>query len=96
VILSKMVCSESFAHDMEDKVPSVLHYFRDTERELIRVPWNRSVGVIGGAKGAAVKLGVKRTTLSTGCEAWNFPPSSPEQTRRDAANVQRLGSVPNV
>jgi formate hydrogenlyase transcriptional activator len=53
--------------------------------------------VIGGAKGAAVKLGVKRTTLIHRMQKLGiFRPRL--QSRQDVMlpTVQRLGSVPSV
>ena len=70
---------------------------RDTERELILRTLEAVSWVIGGANGAAVKLGVKRTTLIHRMQKLGiFRPRL--QSRQDVMlpTVQRLGSVPSV
>jgi len=70
---------------------------RDTERELILRTLEAVGWVIGGAKGAAVKLGVKRTTLIHRMQKLGiFRPRL--QSRQDVMlpTVQRLGSVPSL
>jgi len=70
---------------------------KDSERAVILQTLQAVGWVIGGAKGAAVKLGVKRTTLIHRMQKLGiFRPCL--QSRQDVMlpTVQRLGSVPNV
>jgi formate hydrogenlyase transcriptional activator len=70
---------------------------KDAERELILRTLEAVGWVIGGAAGAAAKLGVKRTTLINKMQKLGiFRPRL--QSRQDVMlpTVQRLGSVPSV
>jgi formate hydrogenlyase transcriptional activator len=70
---------------------------RDTERELILRTLEAVGWVIGGAKGAAVELGVKRTTLINKMQKLGILRPRLE-SRQDLMlpAVQKLGAVPNV
>jgi formate hydrogenlyase transcriptional activator len=70
---------------------------RGAERELILRTLEAVGWVIGGAAGAAAKLGLKRTTLINKMQKLGiFRPRL--QSRQDVMQptVQRLGSVPSV
>jgi len=70
---------------------------RDAERELILRTLEAVGWVIGGAAGAAAKLGLKRTTLINRMQKLGiFRPRL--ESRQDVMlpTVQRLGSVPSV
>ena len=70
---------------------------RDAERELILRTLEAVGWVIGGAKGAAIKLGLKRTTLINRMQKLGiFRPRLESKQDVMLPTVQRLGSVPSV
>jgi formate hydrogenlyase transcriptional activator len=71
--------------------------FRDAERELILRTLEAVGWVIGGAAGAAAKLGLKRTTLINKMQKLGiFRPRLQSKQEVMLPRVQKLSSVPNV
>jgi formate hydrogenlyase transcriptional activator len=69
---------------------------RDTERELILRTLESVSWVIGGSKGAAAKLGLKRTTLINRMQKLEiFRPPAKSTHGMMVPAARRLGSVPN-
>jgi transcriptional regulator of acetoin/glycerol metabolism len=74
-------------------VPSPQHTLKDSERTLILQALQRAGWVIGGARGAAAKLGVKRTTLIAKMKKLGISRPGPGSDMDQVHNASRAGNV---